>query len=216
MTQQNPETLYQVLLQAYGRQRWWPARSALAMMAGAILVQNTAWVGAAKAVARLEEAGLLQGAALRQVADELLWERIRPAGFFRIKGKRLRALAQFLEAYGDDCQRLFQLDTATLRQSLLNIHGVGKETADSIVCYGGARPVFVVDAYTRRLFHRLGWTPEKAEYDTLQLLVMAAMPRDADHLAEFHALIVRHAKRHCRAKPRCDGCPVVFCPKRVP
>ncbi|NGZ28867.1 MAG: endonuclease, partial [Magnetococcales bacterium] len=188
------------------------ADSALAMMAGAILVQNTAWTGAARAVQRLAEAGLLEAAALRQVDDERLWERIRPAGYFRVKGQRLRALATFLADYGDNCQRLFRLETTELRNALLKVHGIGKETADSIVCYGGGRAIFVVDAYTRRLFHRLGWSSAKADYDQLQQLVMGTVPPEADMLAEFHALIVRHAKNHCRSKPLCHGCPVVFCP----
>ncbi|MBF0285996.1 MAG: endonuclease [Magnetococcales bacterium] len=213
--------LFTLLLAAYGAQRWWPARSAFAMMAGAVLVQNTAWTGAALAVRRLEEAGALHPAALRALEETWLWELIRPAGYFRVKAKRLRALAEFLQGHGDDPERLFQQELGALRRALLGVHGIGQETADSILCYGAAQPIFVVDAYTRRLFHRLGWSSPQASYETLQSMVHHAMPPDAgpaaaEEFAEFHALIVRHAKRHCRARPLCIGCPVTFCPMHRP
>lgn len=207
-----PEQLYRILYAAYGPQRWWPAKSAFEMMTGAILVQNTAWTQASKAVLRLETEGALTPAGIRHCPEEQLWEWIRPAGYFRVKAKRLLALAEFLAGFADDPEQLFRLETQPLRTALLGVHGIGPESADSIVCYGGARPVFVVDAYTRRIFERLGWTPATASYERLQRLVQERMTGDARQFGELHALIVRHAKNHCRSKPFCSGCPLTFCP----
>lgn len=208
-----PEALFAALFSAYGPQHWWPAKSIPAMMAGAMLVQNTAWIGAARAVEQLEEAGLLDGwFRLQSSQDALLWERVRPAGFFRVKTRRLKALAAFMAGYGGDHDLLFRLETPLLREALLGVNGVGKETADSILCYAAFRPVFVVDAYTRRIFSRLGWIASSASYDDIQQLVQENFLRDAHELGEFHALLVRHAKDHCRVKPCCAGCPVGFCP----
>ncbi|GAB0056803.1 Endonuclease III [Candidatus Magnetaquicoccaceae bacterium FCR-1] len=210
-----PRRLFDTLLAAYGPRHWWPARTVPEMMIGALLVQNTAWTGAERAVRRLEEAGLLNAwARLRATPDETLGELIRPAGFFRVKTGRLRAFADFMATFGDDHARLFGLPTGALRLSLLAVHGVGKETADAILCYAAQRPVFVVDAYTRRICHRLGWCAEKAGYDELQTLIASRLPAEAALLGEMHALLVEHAKRHCRARPVCAGCPVGFCPLR--
>ncbi|MBF0165882.1 MAG: endonuclease [Magnetococcales bacterium] len=205
--------LFDTLLAAYGPRHWWPARTVPEMMIGAILVQNTAWTGAERAVRRLEEAGLLNAwEGLRATSEEILGELIRPAGFFRVKSGRLQALARFMAGFGDDHTRLFALPTASLRRVLLAVHGVGKETADAMLCYAAQRPIFVVDAYTRRIYHRLGWCDEKAGYDHLQTLTSSRLPEDAALLGEMHALLVEHAKRHCRARPVCSGCPVGFCP----
>ena len=209
----NPNQLFMRLLAAYGPQQWWPAKTVFGMMVWAILVQNTAWTQAAKAVEVLADNDALAASALREHKDETLWGWIRPAGYFRVKTKRLKALAAFLADYDDDLERLFALETMELRNALLSINGVGKETADSIVCYGAKRPMFVVDAYTRRLFSRLGWVGEKAGYDEIQLLVHGGVAMEGELLGEYHALIVRHAKEHCRVRPLCMGCPLAFCPR---
>ncbi|MBF0625921.1 MAG: endonuclease [Magnetococcales bacterium] len=206
-----PRKLFLELLAAHGPRHWWPADDSFEMMVGAILVQNTAWTGAHQAVIRLKEAGRLSAAALRDTPEATLWELIRPAGHFRLKTRRLRALGAFLQEFDDDPGRLFQLDTAPLRQALLGVWGIGPETADSILCYEARRPCFVVDAYTRRLFSRLGWVGAKASYGEIQRLVEADLPADAAVLGEFHALIVAQAKAHCRARPVCAGCPVSGC-----
>lgn len=212
MISPDPQRLYHHLYEAYGPQHWWPAKTVMGMMIGAILVQNTAWTQAAKAVDILSDQGALNPETLRTLPDETLWEWVRPAGYFRVKTARLKALARFLEEYDDDLDRLFALDTETLREKLLGVYGIGKETADSILCYGAQRPYFVVDAYTRRLFSRLGWVGEKASYDQMQSIVHGEMARQTDLFGEFHALIVIHAKAHCRVRPGCAGCPVAFCP----
>lgn len=207
----NPEALFERLYRAYGPQRWWPAKSAFELMAGVVLVQNTAWTGASRAVANLEQAGLLAPQAIREAPDETMWEVVRPAGYFRVKTKRLKALCAFLADYDDDPDLLFRMETEKLREALLGVNGIGKESADSILNYGAGRPAFVADAYTKRLFSRLGWVGEKSGYDEWQRIVHDGFPPDAERLAEYHALIVRHAKRHCRVKPVCAGCPVEFC-----
>ncbi len=204
----DPMGLYLTIMDHYGPQQWWPAGSPFAMMVGAILVQNTAWSGADKGVAQLQAAGLLSPAAIRNAEDETLWAAIRPAGFFKVKTKRLRALVEFLAGFDDQLGVLFAMDKAALRETLLEVHGIGKETADSIICYAAHKPIFVVDAYTHRLFSRLGWQKEKLPYDVLRLYVEQAMADHEAQLGEFHALIVRHAKSHRLARPLCIGCPV--------
>lgn len=209
-----PEQLYHALLAAYGPQHWWPAKGLFEMMAGAVLVQNTAWTQAARAVARLEADELLCPAAIRSAPPERIMERIRPAGYFRVKYRRLLALATFLAPHDHDLEGLFNRPCSALRPALLGIHGIGPETADSILCYGGGLAIFVVDAYTRRLFGRLGWTDPQASYDRIQSLVQQRFPASPEVWGELHALIVRHAKGHCRVRPLCRGCPLFFCPSR--
>ncbi|MEO5344832.1 MAG: hypothetical protein H7834_00465 [Magnetococcus sp. YQC-9] len=213
MPEANPvRELFDTLLAAYGPRHWWPARTVPEMMIGALLVQNTAWIGAERAVRQLEAAGLLDSwSRIRTSDDATLWTLLRPAGFFRVKTVRLREFARFMGNFADDHEVLFRLATPELRLKLLAVRGVGKETADSILCYAALRPVFVVDAYTRRIYHRLGWSDAQAGYDALQSLTESRLPRDVAMLGEMHALLVEHAKRHCRAKPLCTGCPVKFC-----
>ncbi|MBF0603140.1 MAG: endonuclease [Nitrospirae bacterium] len=203
--------LFDLLLERHGPQHWWPARTMTGMMVGAILVQNTAWTQASKAVDQLEERGLLDFTAICETPDETLWDVIRPAGYFRIKTQRLKALARFMAPWGD-IRHVIHPHNQELRLNLLGIHGIGKETADSILCYAAQQPVFVVDAYTKRLFLRLGWVDEKASYDQMQRIVHETIPREPHTLGEFHALIVRHAKENCLKHPRCQNCPVVICP----
>ncbi|MBF0135486.1 MAG: hypothetical protein H7833_10555 [Magnetococcus sp. DMHC-1] len=207
-----PHDLFQILLAVHGPRHWWPAKGTFEMMVGAILVQNTAWTQAHKAVQALAAAGLLHPAAIRSVPEATLHALIRPAGYFRIKTKRLQALANFLAPFGDDPVRLFQMATDSLRKTLLLVHGIGKETADSILCYEAKRPFFIVDTYTKRLFHRLGWVDAEADYDLIQNMIHAALPPDPEILGEFHALIVAHAKTHCQKRPLCTHCPLTACP----
>ncbi|MBF0145410.1 MAG: endonuclease [Magnetococcales bacterium] len=206
----DPPRLFHQLYERYGPQHWWPAQTMTEMMVGAILVQNTAWTQASKAVGQLACRGLLDFAVLHATPDEELWETIRPAGYFRIKTRRLKALAAFMVSQGPMAQ-VIHAGNQQLRQQLLSVYGIGKETADSIVCYAAGQPVFVVDAYTKRLFMRLGWVDGSGDYDTMQRMVHATMPADSGQLGEFHALIVRNAKEHCLKRPRCSGCPVASC-----
>lgn len=201
-------TLFDLLHGYYGPQHWWPAESDFEMIVGAFLTQNTSWTNVEKAVQALREVGWLTPSAIRNADEVSLAERLRPAGCFRQKAKRIKGFVAHLdERNGGELGRLFAQDTLALRAELLGLEGVGPETADCIVLYAARLPIFVVDAYTRRLFDRLG-VLNQPTYDEAQKLAHASLPPDAARFNEFHALIVRHAKAHCRAKPRCVGCPL--------
>ena len=202
-----PLAIYRLLLERYGPQRWWPADGPFEMMVGAILTQNTAWVNVERAIHNLKEAQALDPMALDETPIDELARVIRPCGYYNVKARRLKSLVHHLVTdFGGDLGRLFALDTAQLRRELLSIHGVGEETADSIMLYAAQRPVFVVDAYTRRIAGRLGLCPPHASYGDLQALFTGALPADQALLNEYHALLVRHGKEACRPVPRCGGC----------
>lgn len=196
---------------------WWPAgyatgseNRAFEIAVGAVLTQNTNWRNVEKALANLHAAKVLTAADILALEDDSLAELIRPSGFYRIKTRRLKAMTRaWHEADGLD--GLKSRPTGDLRDWLLAIHGVGHETADDILLYALERPVWVIDTYTRRLFHRLGF-PETAarKYDQLadDLLTHTQEPT-ATRLAQWHGLIVEHAKAHCRVKPACGGCPLL-------
>lgn len=195
------------LAAAYGPQAWWPARDHFEMMAGALLTQRTAWRNAERAIASLRRAGVLSPEALALLPLSRLETLVRPAGTFRMKAARLQALARwYLDAGGRES--LAVRSTAGLRAELLGLAGIGPETADDILVYAFSRPVFVVDAYARRILSRYGWAEGKEPYDRLSTAVAGALGRDATVLGEFHALLVEHGKRHCRSSPRCTGCPL--------
>jgi len=200
--------IYQRLLSAYGPQGWWPADTRFEVMVGAILTQATAWRNVERAIQRLKAAGALSPERMARLSEGELAELIRPAGFFRQKTRRLRALLQLIGQYGS-VEGLLSLPAGELRRQLLSVPGVGPETADSILLYAAGYPVFVVDAYTKRILHRLGLlSGEKAGYEEVQELFESNLPRDPKLYGEYHALLVRHAKEHCRARPRCPGCPL--------
>ena len=197
--------LHDTLLRAYGPQGWWPGDTRLEIMTGAVLTQNTAWTNVERAIANLKAAGALDLQRLRRLPGDELAGLIRPAGYFNVKARRLRHLFDAVfEAGGVDA--MAQKGTRQLRELLLRVHGIGPETADDILLYAFGRPVFVIDAYTRRLFRRLGWATGDETYDVLRDGVERAVRGDAAVLKELHALIVVHAKKACRAKPCCDGC----------
>lgn len=203
--------LYDRLLRRYGPQGWWPARTTFEVVVGAILTQGTAWVNVERALARLRAAGLLEPRALGRVRLGRLARLVRPAGYYRVKAGRLRAFLRHLSRrHGGSLRRLLRQPADALRRELLGVPGVGPETADSILLYAAHRPVFVVDAYTRRILGRHRLAPPDADYATLQALFMAHLPRDPALFNEYHALLVRLAKEHCRPRPRCEGCPLRF------
>ena len=176
-------------------------------MAGALLVQRTAWRNAELAIASLRRAGALSPEALAVLPPPALEALVRPAGTFRAKAARLRALARwYLDAGGRDS--LERLPTPALRAALLALPGIGPETADDILVYVFARPVFVVDAYARRILSRYGWAEGDEPYERLSATVTRALGPNPARLGEFHALLVEHGKRHCRSTPRCTGCPL--------
>jgi endonuclease-3 related protein len=208
--------VHDVLLSCYGPQNWWPGETQFEIIVGAVLTQNTAWANVTRAIANLREAGLLSLPALSSATPERVRELIRPSGFYNVKQRRLSHLLRYLEGHARDWTRFGAMALSALRNELLDIDGIGPETADSILLYAFGRETFVVDAYTRRLWSRLGeaWALT-CPYETLQSRIASAIPPTATYYNEFHALIVVHGKVHCRASPRCAGCPLDRqCPAR--
>lgn len=200
-------TLYQRLLDAYGRQHWWPGESRFEVLVGAVLTQNTAWTNVEKAIARLREAGALEAAAINALPVRRLAALIRPSGTFNIKAARLHNLCRWFAA-GGGFPGLEPLPTAQLRGQLLAVNGIGPETADAILLYAFGRPVFVIDAYTRRLLRALGLAGAGEPYDTLRTLFESRLPPDPALFNEYHALIVRHGKERCAGNRGCPHCRV--------
>jgi endonuclease III related protein len=199
---------YDALFAAYGPQGWWPGRTRFEVIAGAILVQNTSWANAALAIGALRREKLLTPATIEDVAFGRLASLVRSSGYFRQKAKKLKAFVRFLrEEYQGSLTRMFRVPTASLREQLLGVKGIGPETADAILLYAGEHPVFVVDAYARRLLERHGLTKAGAGYEELRRLFENALPRHPALYNEFHALIVHAGKNYCRARnPRCGEC----------
>ena len=199
--------VYQRLLERYGPQHWWPAKTRFEVMVGAILTQAAAWDNVRKAIDNLEEAGALSPRAIRDLDEEQLAGLVYPSGYFNAKARKLKALALFLKMrFDDDLDAMCREDADTLRGELLGVHGIGEETADDILLYAAGKPAFVIDAYTRRLFHRLGLAPETGPYSTHQALFTERLPADPSLFGEYHALIVRHGKEVCGKEPLCEGC----------
>ena len=194
--------IYQQLFECYGPQYWWPGDSTLEIMVGAVLTQNTAWSNVERAIDNLKSAGLLDPQAILLEGRDTLAALLRPAGYFNVKAKRLCALCEFLL----ENPELDQLADRELRERFLRVHGIGPETADDILLYAFKRPVFVIDAYTRRLFGRLGLVDGKSAYETLRRNFEQALDADAGLFNEYHALIVHHAKLVCRTRPDCENC----------
>lgn len=203
------QQVYRKLFKAWGPQKWWPADSPFEVMIGAVLVQNTNWRNVERAIENLKSADALSPQKLLAIKLEELQELIRPAGYFRIKAQRLRSLVQFFEEeFGGRIAKMQAMPLAELRMKLLLVHGIGPETADSILLYAVGQPALVVDAYTLRVFARHGWVPHGTSYHPLQEYLAAELPVDAADYKEFHALMVEVGKRHCRKTPQCEGCPL--------
>ena len=204
------QEVYRRLLDAFGPQKWWPGDTHFEMMVGAILVQNTNWQNVQRAIGNLRQADLLDPHALYHVPEEELQELIRPAGYYRIKARRLRGLLEYLvERYDGSIEAMFRTPLDRLRKELLGIHGVGPETADSILLYAGSLPTFVVDAYTHRIFSRHGWIDRESDYHQIQEFFHDRLPADAPMFNEFHALLVYLGKHYCKkAQPLCKSCPL--------
>lgn len=185
------------------------------MIVGAVLTQNTAWRNVEKAIANLRAANLLNLVALHNIADADLAAAIRPSGFFNLKTLRLKALVGWIiERHGGSIKRMFSEETAALRGELLGVKGIGPETVDSILLYAGQKPIFVIDAYTRRIFLRHGFIAASDDDAAVQHIFMKSLPHDAALFNEYHALIVRTAKDYCKKrKPNCDACPLADLPR---
>ena len=202
--------LYARMNGRFGDLGWWPGETPFEVAVGAILTQNTAWTNVEKAIGNLKEAGCLTPEGLCGLEEADLAERIRPAGYFRVKARRLKAFLFFLQSrYGLSLERMFREDTGILREELLSINGIGEETADSILLYAGNRPVFVVDAYTRRILARHGWIDGSESYGAVRDAVVNGLPEEVPLFKQYHALFVQTGKIFCRkARPLCEGCPV--------
>jgi endonuclease-3 related protein len=193
------------LLSAYGPQHWWPGDSPFDVMVGAVLTQNTAWTNVERGLQRLCDRIPLEAEAILSLSADELADCLRPVGYFNVKAQRLQAFCSAYLAAGG-LNGLSRMETRELRRLLLAIHGVGPETADDMLLYAFERPVFVVDAYTRRVFQRLGMLDGTESYESIRHGFEDALGPDAALFNEYHALIVRHGKDFCRTKPRCGEC----------
>lgn len=199
---------YERLSAAYGPQHWWPGESAIEIIVGAVLTQNTNWKNVELAIEKLRVGNFLSLDRLVQVESAELEELIRSAGYFRLKTQRLKNLVLFISNQFGSVEKMFRSDQTELREQLLNVNGIGPETADSILLYAGNYPTFVVDAYTARIAKRHDWIDREAKYASLKALFESNLPRDVRVFNEYHALIVQVGKFHCRPTPVCDGCPL--------
>jgi endonuclease III related protein len=199
---------YDALFRAHGPQHWWPGRTRFEVIVGAILTQNTSWSNVERAIAELRREKLLSSMALQHVPLVRLSRLIRSSGYFRQKARKLKAFVHFLqEKYNGSLDNLFATPTRELREQLLLVHGIGPETADSILLYAGNHPVFVVDAYTRRILERHHLAHAKQSYEEIRLLFERNLPTSAPLFNEYHALIVHTGKEFCRKRdPDCEHC----------
>ncbi len=203
------QEIFEKLLSAFGQRHWWPGDSPLEIMVGAVLTQNTAWRNVEKAIDNMRVKGLLDMDALDLIEKDRLADVIRPAGFYHVKSRRLKALITDVHArYGGSIEQMQLTATGELRDRLLSVKGVGPETADSILLYALDRPVFVVDAYTRRFLKNHGLYDGGGDYHDVQRFFMDNLPLDTYIFNEFHALLVCLCQRNCKKRPDCRTCPL--------
>lgn len=203
------EKVYQRLYAAFGPQGWWPADSPFEVLVGAILVQNTSWRNVERAITKIRAEDMLDARRLLQATDDRLAELIHPAGPMRVKARRLRSLLEFFdERFDCSIPAMQQAEPTQLRNDLLAVHGIGPETADSILLYALGHPAMVVDAYTLRIWARHGWVAHRTSYHDLQQAIVRELPVDAQLYNELHALIVEVGKKYCRKNPLCEECPL--------
>ncbi len=198
------------LFTASGPQHWWPGKTPFEVILGAILTQNTSWRNVELALGNLRTADVFTPAKVEKVDLRRLHALIRPAGYFRQKARALRAFVQFLRSgYRGSLKRMFATPTIALREKLLDVYGIGPETADAILLYAGEHPVFVVDAYAKRIMARHGWISEKAKYENVRWMFERQFPGDVERFKEFHGLIVMVGKKWCqKSAAKCEECPM--------
>lgn len=206
--------IYDSLYKAFGPQHWWPGDTPFEIAVGAILTQNTNWGNVEKAINNLKKEKVLNSRALHAMSHRHLASLIRPAGYFNIKAKRLGNFLTYLSNhYRGSMKRMKKADSDLLREELLAVNGIGPETADSILLYALDKPVFVIDAYTKRVLQRHGLIADKASYHDMQDLFHNNLPRNTEMFNEYHALLVMVGKHYCKPKPACTGCPLENLPK---
>lgn len=197
------------MLKRFGPRGWWPGETPFEVMVGAILTQNTNWGNVEHAIDNLKAENVLDPEMMLSLHTATLQRLIKPAGYFRVKAKRLTSfLKYFVERYSGCDRRMAKGDLPALREELLSVNGIGPETADSILLYALKKPSFVIDAYTKRILSRHGLCSEDDGYQELQELFMDRLPPDVPVYNEYHALIVETGKEYCRTKPRCKECPL--------
>lgn len=208
-TKQRLVALYRQLFDAFGPQGWWPGETPFEVALGAILTQNTNWLNVSRVIAALKDQGDLDPHRLGEMPEAELAQRFRPAGYYNLKARRVKNFLNFLATrFENSMEKMAQEDMAALRDELLGLHGIGPETADSILLYALNQPTFVVDAYTFRVLSRHGLAAEPCSYEELRLLFMDHLAAEVPLYQEFHALLVRVGKEFCRPQPRCSGCPL--------
>jgi endonuclease-3 related protein len=191
----------------YGPRNWWPAETDFEVMVGAILTQNTNWSNVEKAIAGLKRHKLLSPVSLNKSDIKVLARLIRPCGYYNVKSRRLKEfVVSFFKKYRGRLSYMRKKAVSALRKELLGIKGIGPETADSIILYAVKKPIFVIDAYTKRILACLGLAKEDSQYDEVQSIFMQNLPRSVKLFNEYHALLVEHAKRVCKKKPLCENC----------
>ena len=201
--------IYRALYSAFGPQHWWPGDTPFEIIIGAILVQNTSWQNVEKAISNLKRENLLSPQKLLDLRPYRLARLIKSAGYFNMKAKRIKHFMDFLsENYSGNLDKMFSEEIHNLREKLLKINGIGKETADSIILYAAGKPSFVVDAYTKRIFARLRLISEDADYDQMKTVFQRNLSEDVLLFNEYHALLVHLGKNYCRPKPQCQNCPL--------
>jgi len=201
--------MYQKLYQTIGPRHWWPADSPFEVVVGAILTQNTSWKNVEKALGALKEQNILDPLQLYKIDEQYLATTITSSGFFNIKSKRIKSFINFLfEQYQGSLEKMFSEKLTLLREKLLAINGVGPETADSILLYAGGKPIFVVDAYTKRILLRHKVISPRARYSEIQELFMNNLKADVKMFNEYHALLVYIGKYYCKRVPQCKSCPL--------
>lgn len=211
MDETNDELIlvYESLLKRYGPQKWWPAQTEFEVCIGAILTQSTSWKNVEKAIGNLKDANILSYEGIRKTTPTRLSNLIRSSLYHNVKARKLKSFTQYLgKAHKGDLKLMLGQQLPKLRAELLSIWGVGPETADSIILYAACKPSFVVDAYTRRVFERAGFLKGGETYDDIKALFEDNLPRRTQLYNEYHALIVRLCKDHCKPKPHCADCPI--------
>lgn len=201
--------IYEKMDRHFGDLKWWPADGPFEVMVGAILTQNAAWANVEKAIAALKKRNLLNPESILGISDEYLADLIRPSGYYRLKASRLKSFVRFFtENYFGNVKIMQKEDLWALRERLLGVWGIGRETADSILLYACEKPVFVVDTYTKRILYRHGLITKDLTYEAVQYLFMQNLPHDRSLFNQYHALLVNTGKHFCRKNPDCAGCPL--------
>jgi len=202
--------VYKNLINHYGPQKWWPADSRIEVIIGAILTQAVSWSNVEKAIINLKNADLIDFEKIKEIKINRLAELIKPSGYYNMKAKKIKAFVSYLDKHYDlDLNQLNKGKPETIRKKLLEIYGIGPETADSILLYALNKPVFVIDTYTKRIFSRIGYTTKDIAYNKLKEIIENNLETDLKVFNEYHALLVKHAKEHCiKSSPLCNKCPL--------